>query len=273
VGAEGGSTRKPNPLLRGTVVGLGAAVIPALNRYDALSKPHGPKILGTPLTISLIAVFVVGLGAGAAVYWAAAKDRAELDRADDELERADRRRLEVLKVVELLADAQSVLIGAAPERRDEQLGRFKSTTVEGSVRITRALQRGTDVDVRAVLLEYDSSRIPPFTPGAAAGELLPPEITFDQDNDFFRAARRLMEGDLPYYLGDENSMDPDARNLRLPRDVKHYLRIRVISGDHKFGILCIDMWKSQAPNQADITPILAIAKLLGAGLGAASDHG
>jgi hypothetical protein len=102
--------------------------------------------------------------------------------------------------------------------------------------------------------------------------LLPPEVSLDQDNDFTRAASRFMDRNLPYYLGDQTTVDPDILALELPRDVKHFLRVRVTSGDRKFGLLCIDMWRSNAPNPADITSILAIAKLLGAGLAAASEH-
>lgn len=278
---------RPRPLLRGILLGLAGALAAAATRYDALAKPGGRSVFWLPLVIAIGAVIVAGFAAGAVLYWPAKKELNEAERADaeaskavEQAKRADRilaRRDEILAVLALLAEGQSELVSAASEKRSEYLGRFKERAVEGTVRVTRLLQESEDVEVRGMFIEYDESPRagePQLIRGPMNGQRPLIDMRLEGDDDFSRAVLKFMAQKSPqFYVGDPNETHPDIQRLRFNDGADHFLRMKVTSRLRAYGLLCVDTWGTATLSREDIAPVLAIAKLLAAGLSAAEGLG
>jgi hypothetical protein len=263
------------------IAGSGTATTTALGAYIALSKPGGTSILWIPLTISIIAVIVAGFAAGAAIYWTGKKELRESERADREASkaatqgnRADRviaRRGDILSTLEGLADFQGQLVVARPDKRSEYIGRFKERAVENAVSVTRLLQESDAVEVRAILIEYDVDEDgrPHFVRGPMSGQHPLIDLRLQPGADFSRAALKFIDNESTlFYVGDSTSTHQDIAPLRFPDSADHFLRARVVSGRKRYGIMCVDTWGTTVLARDDISPVLAIVKLLAAGLAA-----
>jgi hypothetical protein len=261
--------RRPRPALRGTIGAVsGAAAVAAPYCFEAI-QPHGPAISSASLAVVAAISALAGFGGGATLYVTGKSELYETIRAEKETQNSLRlrtRRLEVLTVQELLADALNELIGSSEAKQIQYLGRFVQAAAEGTARATAAMQDSEDVEVRAVFIEY-SEVDETFVRGPMAGQRPPIDFLSTQADDFYKAAKKLMDIRLePYVIGDNETTDSDITRLRLPGGSSHYVRVRVASGERKFGLLCIDTWGTNFMSKSEIEPVLAIAKILAAGL-------
>jgi hypothetical protein len=293
-GAAEGAKKRPRPLLRGLIAALCGAIAAVATRYDALSKPGGRSVLWLPIVIAVVVTLAAGIAAALTLYLPAKKELNEAARADDEALNAQRQGLRASRILikrdqalaglRDLSERQNELIAAKPTRRPELTGLFKQKAVEGAASTVQLFQESDEVKVRAILIEYNGplevvskkahaltdQEEPLFVPGPMSGQPLF-GLKFDANDDFSRAALKLINSDTPpFYLADASENDPDIVKLALPGRADHFLRIRIASGPRKYGLLCVDTWGTQALTENEVAPALAIAKLLSAGLGATS---
>lgn len=269
-------------MLRSTIVGLPAAVAVAAKQYFDLTSSIGSSVSGGEWLILSIWSLCTGVGAGALIYWSTRKERDDTINnrtLRDDLERLNESRSRVLAILWVLADAQNVLLSLSGKERSIALGEFVRAAVDAAARLLEALRpNGGSLQVRAVFIHYDESadganladslrspNFPAFRRGPLSGHVL--AWSEEDHHDFCAAARKLLKEGPPYFLvGDSNCQDPITQALQLPGHADHYVRVPVVSGGIKWGLLCVDIWGEQVWNLSDYEAVVTVGKMLGVGL-------
>jgi hypothetical protein len=255
----------------------------AAERYFDLTSVASSSITADQWVILVIWSLCGGIGAGALVYWSAKRETEDASEnlvLRETIVALNDSRSTVLAILWVLADAQNVLRGLSGQQRSIALGEFMRAAVDAAARLMEALKsNGANLQVRAVFIQYDesadgadsldgapiTSRPPAFRRGPLSGHVL--EWSQEEHHDFCVAARKLMKEGPPYYLvGDCDSQDPTTQALQLPGYPDHYLRVPVVSGGVKWGLLCVDIWGEQLWNSGDYEAVVTVAKMLGVGL-------
>lgn len=236
--------------------------------------------------MSIVAVAGGAVLGGFTLYLTGRKELAEHQkeiekaRADDEqvrLAKQIRSQAGILATINAVAYAQNRIIdSAAPAVRLELVGRFKQIVVEGIRSIVILLQAAEDGEaaVRVMFCESPDGRSVVIDGGQWAAEQGPAlgqwamsELKFSPDDPFVAAVNAfLMSGDEYVAADTGTAINPNSARLRSPDVPNHWLRMRVCCKGRLFGVLCIDVWGSRLLPRADIEPILAVGRILAAGL-------
>lgn len=291
--------KRPRPALRAAIGGVCGAIAAGASRYDSLTHIHHLALVSMPVLVSVLTILGGGIAGGYALYLTGRKDLLEHlknlgnARADDAAEKARREqervagqvrsRVGVLAVINGIADAQNRMIGSVGQAGLQQMvGRFKQLVVDGIRSIVSLLHEvdGGEMAVRVMFCEtldgqlvtIDGSQ-PAAEQGSPLGQLPMTEMKFSADEPFVLAANGFLVGPVECATGDAaTSMSTlaaggrDNLKLRSPDDPTYWLRVKICSPQRVFGVLFVDLWGTGLVPQWDIQPILAVSRMLAAGL-------